>query len=75
MLIHGVLHLLGHDHQLERAAIEMERIEAEFIGTQALTTPIRLRYKRDYRIKADSDQGSNSDDGTFNEQRNARVGT
>jgi probable rRNA maturation factor len=31
MVVHGVLHLLGHDHQEEQEAIEMERLEAQIL--------------------------------------------
>ncbi len=32
MVVHGVLHLHGHDHQRPRAARAMERLEVEILG-------------------------------------------
>ena len=32
MVVHGVLHLHGHDHQRSRAARAMERLEVEILG-------------------------------------------
>jgi probable rRNA maturation factor len=32
MVVHGVLHLHGHDHQRPRAASAMERLEVEILG-------------------------------------------
>lgn len=31
MVVHGVLHLLGHDHQEGQEAIEMERLETQIL--------------------------------------------
>ncbi len=62
MLIHGVLHLLGHDHQLERAAIEMERIEAELLGNAGFDDPYQVTIQTGLQDKEpNSDQGSNSE--------------
>ncbi len=32
MVVHGVLHLHGHDHERPRAARAMERLEVEILG-------------------------------------------
>ena len=62
MLIHGVLHLLGHDHQLERAAIEMERIEAELLWNAGFDDPYQVTIQTGLQDKElNSDQGSNSE--------------
>ena len=41
MVIHGVLHLLGFDHQNERQASEMECIEVELLGQLGFADPYR----------------------------------
>ncbi|MEJ1334911.1 MAG: rRNA maturation RNase YbeY [Candidatus Sedimenticola sp. (ex Thyasira tokunagai)] len=39
MVVHGVLHLQGHDHQNEREAEEMERLETEVLATLGIQNP------------------------------------
>ena len=39
LVIHGVLHLLGHDHQGEREAVEMEAIEVELLASLGFANP------------------------------------
>jgi len=39
LVIHGVLHLLGYDHQVEQDAIEMERIEVELLASLGIGNP------------------------------------
>ena len=39
LVIHGVLHLLGLDHQEEQAAHEMEAIEAELLFSLGFPNP------------------------------------
>ena len=39
LVIHGVLHLLGHDHQDEREAAEMEAIEIELLASLGFANP------------------------------------
>ena len=39
LVIHGVLHLLGHDHQDERKAVEMEAIEVELLAALGFGNP------------------------------------
>jgi len=39
LVIHGVLHLLGHDHQDEHEAVEMEAIEAELLDSLGFGNP------------------------------------
>jgi len=39
LVIHGVLHLLGHDHQDEREAAEMEAIEVELLASLGFANP------------------------------------
>ncbi len=39
MVVHGVLHLQGHDHQNEREAEEMERLETEVLATLGFQNP------------------------------------
>lgn len=39
LVIHGVLHLLGYDHQVEQDAIEMERVEVELLASLGIGNP------------------------------------
>ena len=39
LLVHGLLHLLGHDHESESDAEEMEQIEAEIMATLGYPNP------------------------------------
>ena len=39
LVIHGVLHLLGHDHQDEREAQEMETLETELMASLGFQNP------------------------------------
>ncbi len=42
LVVHGVLHLLGYDHEDETDALRMERIEASVLGRIGLPDPYRL---------------------------------
>ena len=39
MVVHGVLHLLGHDHRLDREARRMERLEVEILQSFGYQNP------------------------------------
>ena len=39
MVVHGLLHLLGYDHQQEKQATEMEKFEAEILGRLGYPDP------------------------------------
>ena len=39
LVIHGVLHLLGHDHQDEKEAVEMEAIEVDLLESLGFSDP------------------------------------
>jgi uncharacterized protein YndB with AHSA1/START domain len=39
LTIHGILHLLGHDHQLEEEASEMESIESKILKSLGFPDP------------------------------------
>ena len=39
MVVHGVLHLLGYDHQNAQEAAEMERMEAALLGEMGFSDP------------------------------------
>lgn len=41
LLIHGVLHLLGYDHENETDAIEMEQLEINLLETLHIANPYR----------------------------------
>ena len=39
LVVHGVLHLLGYDHQAEDEAREMERREIDILGRLGISDP------------------------------------
>lgn len=39
MVVHGVLHLLGYDHELEQEAIEMETLEEQILAQLGWPSP------------------------------------
>lgn len=39
MLLHGTLHLLGHDHNTDAEAVEMEALEAHLLAARGITDP------------------------------------
>lgn len=39
LVVHGLLHLLGHDHENARDAEEMERLEVEILATLGVPDP------------------------------------
>jgi probable rRNA maturation factor len=39
LIVHGVLHLLGHDHQEKRAARKMERMEISALAAMGIADP------------------------------------
>ena len=41
LVIHGVLHLLGHDHDRSSSAIRMERLETELLAEMGIANPYR----------------------------------
>ena len=42
LLIHGILHLLGHDHQSEKEAMEMENLEVEILSAFNIKSPYEV---------------------------------
>lgn len=43
LIVHGVLHLLGHDHDEAKAARRMEALEKRVLATLGIADPYRLR--------------------------------
>lgn len=43
LMVHGILHLLGHDHECEEDAAKMEGLEVTILGTLGISNP----YQRD----------------------------
>ncbi len=41
LIVHGVLHLLGHDHEKARDAARMERLECEILARLGVPDPYR----------------------------------
>ena len=41
LVVHGVLHLLGHDHESEREACAMETLETEILARMGVPDPYR----------------------------------
>ena len=55
LLAHGLLHLLGHDHEKPADARKMAQAEVELLGTvglvgEALATPAELKFRRARRV-------------------------
>jgi probable rRNA maturation factor len=46
LVVHGVLHLLGHDHQRSADATRMEQIETELLAGFGIADPYVLERKR-----------------------------
>ena len=42
LLIHGVLHLLGYDHETDKEAEEMESLEIKILGQLGVSDPYKL---------------------------------
>ncbi|MGB0630363.1 MAG: rRNA maturation RNase YbeY [Alphaproteobacteria bacterium] len=39
LVVHGMLHLLGYDHETDREALEMEGLETDILGTLGIDDP------------------------------------
>ena len=39
LVLHGLLHLIGYDHETEAGAVEMERLETEILTALGLKDP------------------------------------
>mgnify|MGYP006287624467 CR=1 FL=1 len=39
LIVHGILHLLGYDHETDADAALMERLEAEILGKMGVVAP------------------------------------
>lgn len=39
LVVHGLLHLLGYDHETEQQAVEMEALEVEILGALGVADP------------------------------------
>ncbi len=39
LIVHGVLHLLGYDHRVEREAADMERLETDILAGLGVPDP------------------------------------
>ena len=46
LIIHGVLHLLGYDHEIDQEAEEMERLEIELLAGLGITNPYKDNERR-----------------------------
>ena len=44
MLVHGVLHLLGYDHETDAEAEIMESVEKEMLASRGIDDPYAVRY-------------------------------
>jgi probable rRNA maturation factor len=52
LVVHGVLHLLGHDHQSAREADAMEALEINLLGRLGIANPYTVRTGRRARQRA-----------------------
>ena len=57
MVVHGVLHLLGHDHQREAQAQRMESVEREVLAQLGFDDPYFERDGVDMRVTQSHTQG------------------
>lgn len=51
LIVHGLLHLLGYDHERDRDAIEMETLEGQILGALGISDP----YNADTECRKDAD--------------------
>jgi len=47
LIVHGVLHLLGYDHEADGPAQRMERLETRILATLGVSDPYRIREEAD----------------------------
>ncbi len=52
LVVHGVLHLLGHDHRLAREAKRMEALEVRILGHLGVADPYRADIRPAMRRRA-----------------------
>ena len=69
LLIHGLLHLVGHDHQIESDALEMERLERQILAVMGIKDP----YLANEDFDLDKDIGLDTDAAA--DPKCARVGS
>ena len=46
LIVHGMLHLLGHDHEKDFEAERMERLETDILSTLGFADPYAVRVER-----------------------------
>ncbi len=46
LIVHGMLHLLGHDHEKDLEAERMERLETDILSTLGIADPYTVRIGR-----------------------------
>lgn len=46
LVVHGVLHLLGYDHETDQEADAMERLETEILNSLGIADPYAVGHKR-----------------------------
>ncbi|MGF1641217.1 MAG: rRNA maturation RNase YbeY, partial [Rhodospirillales bacterium] len=46
LVVHGMLHLLGHDHRIDAEAAAMERLEAGILATLGVADPYAVEDRR-----------------------------
>lgn len=56
LVVHGVLHLAGYDHQVKTEAIEMEELERRALAVLGVADPYARRHADDLRIPIDGNR-------------------
>lgn len=58
LIIHGLLHILGYDHETDREAHRMERLEKEILAMIGIPDPYQPVVKADGRKRGQTRQGT-----------------
>jgi len=63
LIVHGLLHLLGFDHDIDSRAEEMEALEISLLGELGLADPYRVREGDNVRVGRKRHEGPETPEG------------